>query len=280
MDQHKEKRKYNNEHAPPGQHTSGRSRRTSSVLWLACLLACIAVFCYSAWQLFSYWNAGRASDDYTGDLVQQTVVQRPTPPPAVSQVQLPKEQAPIQVDFAALQAQNPDVVAWLYSEDTVINYPIAQADDNDYYLYRLLDGTENQNGSLFMDYRNQADFSDGNTLIYGHNMKTGKMFGTLDNYKKQEYFDQHPVMWLLTPQGDYKIELAAGWVIRDDDPLYAVPADATGRTTMIEQAYKQTTFRSDVQVTAEDSLITLSTCSYETDIARYVLLGRLTKLNE
>lgn len=284
MDKHintTKNRRCSSDSSPPAQHTSAKSRTSSGLLWWCCLLVCVAVFCFSGWKLFQYWNEGRTSDNYTDDLTQQAVASRPEQTPADSKPgQSPPEQAPITVDFAALQAQNPEVVAWLYSEDTLINYPIAQAADNDYYLHRLLDGTENQNGTLFMDFRNQPDFSDGNTLIYGHNMKTGKMFGTLDNYKKQEYFDQHPVMWLLTPQGDYKIELAAGWVIRDDDPLYLVPADETGRTKMIEAAYQKTTFASGVQVTADDTLVTLSTCSYETDIARYVLLGRLVKLVE
>ena len=81
----------------------------------------------------------------------------------------------ITVDFTALQAKYPDVVGWLYCANTGLNYPIVQAEDNDYYLYRLLDGTWNKAGTIFMDYVNRSAFSDQNTLDYGHHKKTGAM---------------------------------------------------------------------------------------------------------
>lgn len=99
----------------------------------------------------------------------------------------------VYVDFAALEGVNSDIVAWLYGADTGLNYPIVQAEDNDYYLYRLLDGTWNKNGTIFMDYVNRSDFSDQNTLVYGHHMKSGAMFGALVQYKKQEFYDRPPL---------------------------------------------------------------------------------------
>ncbi len=108
------------------------------------------------------------------------------------------------MDFAALEGVNSDIVAWLYGADTGLNYPIVQAEDNDYYLYRLLDGTWNKNGTIFMDYVNRSDFSDQNTLVYGHHMKSGAMFGALVQYKKQEFYDAHPYLYLYTPQQSYR----------------------------------------------------------------------------
>ena len=89
------------------------------------------------------------------------------------------ETAPITVDFERLQEENKDIIAWLYCPDTEINYPVVQSKDNEYYLRRLLDGTWNIAGTLFMDYRNAADCSDLHTIIYGHNMKNNTMFGSL-----------------------------------------------------------------------------------------------------
>ena len=82
-----------------------------------------------------------------------------------------QETAPIIVDFEVLQTENKDIIAWLHCPDTKINYPVAQSEDNSYYLRRLLDGSWNTAGTIFMDYRNSADFSDRHTVIYGHNMK-------------------------------------------------------------------------------------------------------------
>jgi len=80
-------------------------------------------------------------------------------------------------------------VAWLYAPGSGINYVVAQAEDNDYYLHRLLNGTEAKAGTLFMDYQNHSDFSDWNTMIYGHHMKNGTMFASLVKYQDQEFAD-------------------------------------------------------------------------------------------
>ena len=99
-----------------------------------------------------------------------------------------QETAPIIVDFEVLQTENKDIIAWLHCPDTKINYPVAQSEDNSYYLKHLYDGTANKVGCLFIDYENAEDFSDNNTIIYGHNMKNGSIFGTLDSYKKADYW--------------------------------------------------------------------------------------------
>ena len=122
------------------------------------------------------------------------------------------ETAPIKVDFDLLRAQNEDVIAWIYCPDTPINYPIVQSSNNEHYLRRLLDGSYNISGTLFMDFRNSADFSDWNSIIYGHNIKNDSMFGTLPLYEEQSYFDEHPVMYLLTPEKDYKINIRTNFL--------------------------------------------------------------------
>ena len=86
----------------------------------------------------------------------------------------------LQVDFEGLKAQNPDVVAWIQIPALDISYPVVQGKDNSYYLHHMFDGKENKNGSIFIDYHNQPEFTDSNTIVYGHNMKNGSMFGTLD----------------------------------------------------------------------------------------------------
>ena len=164
-------------------------------------------------------------------------------------------------------------------EDTPINLPIVQAEDNDYYLRRLIDGTWNSSGTLFADYRNAADFSDSNTIIYGHNMKNKGMFGTLSNYKEQSYYDEHPIMWLLTPDGNYKVELIAGYVTSSTSEIYSIGNTEEEMFALAEQSIEKSTFASDFQVSQGDRFVTLSTCSYEYDNARYVLIGRLIPLD-
>ena len=178
---------------------------------------------------------------------------------------------PISVDFETLKAQNEDIVGWIYCEDTPINYPILQGEMNKTYLHLQPDKTYNASGSIFLDCKNASDFSDVKSIIYGHNMRLGTMFGSLKNYKQQEYYDEHPVMYLFTPDGSYMIELFAGIVLNGSSKIYDVTDEET--QTLIEKAKKQSTFTADVEVTDEDQLLLLSTCSYEKANGRYMLLG-------
>lgn len=111
------------------------------------------------------------------------------------------------VDFEALKKNGPDIIGWITLPDSAINYPVTQTDNNEYYLRHLYDGTYNKAGCLFADYENQADFSDRNTIIYGHNMRDGSMFAVLNQYDGQPYFDTHRQMYLVTPTGGYVMEI-------------------------------------------------------------------------
>ena len=189
------------------------------------------------------------------------------------------EYAPISVNFDLLLAENSDVVGWLYCEDTPINYPVMRSLDNEDYLHRDLNGKYLYSGSLFVDYRCSAVDTGGNYIIYGHNMKNDTMFGTLDEYKKQGYFDEHPVFYYLTPEGDYKVELFAGLVTKSDSEVYNLYYPETeAYVSFLRNLQENSTFRSDVAVTEEDRIVTLSTCSYEFSNARYTVFGKLTAL--
>jgi len=179
------------------------------------------------------------------------------------------------IDFDALHAINPDAVAWLYSPGTVIDYPIVRAFEYNYYLHHLPDGTYNANGTLFIDY-NWKSFADRLTIVYGHNMRSGQMFASLSNYKRQEYFDTHPYLYLYTEDGEsYRIDLIYGCVIgvgewRDRAYMFEVNLDS-----LLTYAARNTTFKSEAQYSPDDRLIVLSTCSYEFDNARYIVVGVL-----
>lgn len=254
------------------------------------LTAC-GVLAFATYNLVAYVQESNQSTNLNESLIDKAVAVK-DPAPQSSNLdsiteqesesdteQLPMETAPIEVDFEVLWETNEDVVGWIYCEDTPINFPIVQAEDNDYYLRRLIDGTWNSSGTLFADYRNAADFSDSNTIIYGHNMKNKGMFGTLSNYKEQSYYDEHPIMWLLTPDGNYKVELIAGYVTSSTSEIYSFGQTEEEVFALAEQSIEKSTFTSDFQVLQGDRFVTLSTCSYEYDNARYVLIGRLIPLD-
>lgn len=180
------------------------------------------------------------------------------------------------VDFEALTAHYGDVVGWLCIEGTDVSYPVVQAGDNEYYLKRLPDGTWNNSGSIFMDCRNASDFSDQHTIIYGHNMRNNTMFAGLMNYKEQSYYDEHPQVLILTPEGRHYVTLFAGYVTSPDSDAWELNfADGEAFSQWCEDAKERSCFVSDVLPECHDSIVTLSTCSYEYDEARFVLVGVL-----
>lgn len=247
-----------------------------------------AVAVYSAWKLFGIHEEYEEGTDLYEQLAEQFVVlpeestdKKETDTTLSAETDSAKE--PTQsveevlgaVDFQALKQICEDVVGWIYCPDTPINYPIVQAEDNDYYLYRLINGKENKSGTLFMDFRNSADFSDWNTLIYGHNMNNDSMFGVIPDYVNQEFYEKHPLWYLVTEEKSYVIELVGGYVTPADSDAYTIPTDQAGRDQLYQKASRSSTFQSHVSVSGDDVLVTCSTCVYDYENARYVLVGVL-----
>ena len=186
-----------------------------------------------------------------------------------------------EIDFAALKAISGNAVAWLYNPGTVINYPVAKTNDNSYYLNHLIDGTYNSNGCFFVDYRNADGFQDENTIIYGHRMKNGMMLSSIANYNKQSYYDEHPVMYLLTPDGTYELQIFSAYITESTSSAYRRTFDSAAQfTEWINNAVRHSYVKTDVKVTAEDHVVTLSTCVKAEDSRRFIALAKLVKIED
>lgn len=190
------------------------------------------------------------------------------------------EYAPIRVDFEALQAINPDVAGWIYCPDTPIDFAVCHGADNAYYLNHAYDGASSRGGAIFVECKNRKGFVDANTIIYGHHVLDGSMFACLENWREQAYYDEHPVMYLLTPEQDYRIVLLAGYTISAYADTYTV---LYNRGVELEQYLDRHLPLSDFTAkSGPDSnanYVLLSTCAYEFQRARYVLHGMLEPLD-
>lgn len=145
----------------------------------------------------------------------------------------------------------------------------------------MYDGSANGSGSIFADYRNSDDFSDRNTVLYGHHMKNGTMFNELTKYNKQEFYDSNPIMYLYTPEGDYLIELICGTVEDGDYEFVKFSFESEKEFfAYVGERRAYSTFESDVELMPDDRIISLCTCSYEWNNARYMLIGRLVPITE
>ena len=240
------------------------------------IIGCLFAFCFFAYKIYNYYKEEDKQKNLNDNLIEVAV--KETEQEDSENEDDDKIKLPINVDFKVLKSQNQDIIAWLYSQDTPINYPIVQANDNDYYLRRLIDGTYNQAGTIFMDYKNSNDFSDFNTIIYGHNMKNDSMFGSLTKYENQNYYDEHKEMFLYTENKKFIIKIFAGFITSSESDIYGYPKTSNTNKKLIDNAIKKSTFISDVDVSCEDKIITLSTCSYNFENARYILLGVLKEL--
>lgn len=248
-------------------------KRKLPLILLCIVFLAIAVF--SGYQL-----AGILSEYWEGEqtyhsLEQYVSVTSPTPPvdEEVSAESVDDTVWP-DVDFEALKAINPDIVGWIYLEGTEINYPVVRGSDNSYYLNKLYDGTSNGSGSIFMDYRNEPNFVDKNNILYGHSMKNGTMFTAIKRFKNQAYYDEHPVALLMTPEKNYKVEFFTGYIANVEQDAWDYYFDTEEDFQhWLDSSKSKSTFASEVVPTVDDEILTLSTCTYEFDNARYVLVG-------
>ena len=247
------------------------------------------VFVFSGWKLFTMWKGYHDSrqqydsltDRYTTSATPAPTASAYTAPDAAAATPQPKEVSPIYVDFTQLQNENQDVVGWIYSENTQINYPIVQDHNNDnyYYLHRDIHGDYSGNGIPFLDVKCSRDFSSYNSIVYGHHMNDGSVFASISNYRTEGYYAQHPTLYLNTPTQDYRIDVFAAYVTDADSNTYIISFPDTSSFQLYCQEMKaQSDFASDVEIQPGDRIITLSTCSYEYYDARYVIQGKLVPL--
>lgn len=249
------------------------------------LFVFLAIFLFSAYNIIvTLVDYGQGEQAYSA--LQQFVDVTPTAPsvtlPAVTDPAAPTdpavpEEAPIvypSVDFDALHEVNPNIVAWIYIEGTKVNYPVVQGTDNQYYVKHMIDGKTNKAGSIFMDYRNNADFLDKHTILYGHNMKNDTMFADITNYRDQEYYDAHPRGLIMTPDGNFYFEIIAAHVANVSSSAWKLDFDSDADALQwARKAMDKSGFVSSYSPTESDVYITLSTCSYEYNNARFVLVG-------
>lgn len=190
-----------------------------------------------------------------------------------------KEEPKILLPFIEeLQQRNPDVVGWITVDGTEIDYPVVQAEDNEYYLKRDWLGADNSAGAIFMDYRNDPEGlreRKSHTILYGHHRQDGSMFQNLMNYKDESYFRENQTFEVTDQYGSHTFEIFSAYVTGTD--FYFIetrfPQDEDFET-FIDSIEERSMFDTDIEVTAEDHILTLSTCTYEYDDARYVVHAR------
>ena len=277
-----------------------RTKTLGDVIRLIVMLAALAVFLYSGYTLYGFYKEYKKSSDEYDNLENSYAVDQEQESENIDNLEdddalqsisgqevrkvledgeektLPVLKNPI--DFTQLLSVNSDIVGWLRIRALDISYPVVQGKDNDYYLHRTFEKTDNFAGCLFVNSYNMGDFTDQNTIIYGHNMKNGSMFGKLKNFSDPEVFKKSRYFWIFTPDVIYQYRIFSASVVDKTGLTYQISFTDDEFDQFISRAYSYSVVDNQgVTVTKEDRIVTLSTCTGD-DSTRFVVMGKLAQI--
>ncbi len=182
------------------------------------------------------------------------------------------------IELDKLMEAYPEMIGWVYFEDGHISYPIMQSEDNEKYSKLDYMGEEAPTGAIFLDYRSAADFTDANSIVYGHNMKDGTMFGSLREYRKDPaYYNDHMYFQIITPQKAYRYLIFEYMDVPETYILYDYVSDAALEFVKdAEHVRIKSYMDSEIPVNKDSKVVTLSTCTKKDDL-QFVVLGVLVE---
>ncbi len=268
-----------------------KAKRTR-ITYLVLLIVFICIFLFCAFQIISYfaetWQIRRGGKDLDELLNLFPTLSPPsfyTPAPSAEdpnyspgqQTPEPTE-PPVFPSYEELLNINSDFVGWITVNNTEINYPIVQTTNNDYYLTHTFYKQSNRRGAIFMDYRNSSDLSDRNTIIYGHHPHDGTMFQDLTKFRDYDFWQENKYIYINSLNHQYIYEVFAVMPITDVNEFYYIYTDFASDEqflSFIDECRQRSIYETDTVINADDKIVTLSTCSYETG---YNGKGRLVLL--
>ena len=261
------------------KHHRGRRRKKKGTLISNMILViALIVFCVSAFQLLKI-GKGYLDGRSEYDKVRKLAVTDDTDK---SKNKDDKENSGdeadnFSVDFQKLLEINPDTIAWIRfpKEPSQINYPVVQGTDNSRYLKKTFSANENTLGAIFLNVDNQKDFSDKNSVIYGHRMRDGSMFRHLQDYDTKEFWQNNPYFYIYTVDGrilKYHI-YSAGQVVDTSESYQTTFETDEEYQSFLDMTKSSSLYDTGVEVTTEDTIVTLSTCTSASDNHRFVVRG-------
>ena len=251
-----------------------RKKKRFSALSLIRIIALVVALVSAGailWQLYIY----RQGEETYEELRQQytTTAEESAQSQADEQAEEPFQL--LDVDFEALQAQNPDVVGWIDFDAIELSYPVVWSGDNEKYLRTMWNGTPNTAGSVFLEGANTG-WQDLHVILYGHNMRNRSMFGNLREYRDVEFYKKNGGWFTLyTPNdGVWRYQIFGAKQVSSDDPLYTVGFSVGDTyTEFLKQMCQGRFYETGVTLYSEDHVMTLSTCVGD-DAQRLVIMAR------
>ena len=182
-----------------------------------------------------------------------------------------------QIDLEALREVNPDVLGWIVIPGTQLEYPLMKGLDNQFYLEHTWEKNPNAAGSIFLEQTNREDLSDHHTVIYGHRMRNGSMFGSLGDYQTLEHWEKHPYVYIVDDNGVRRYEIFAAYEANIGSRTYQVGFSGEESVqAFLDHCLQSSVIDTGIVPTTEEKILTLSTCtSVGHDNLRWVVQARL-----
>lgn len=260
-----------------GQDRSQRSGSKRNVAVIVLILLLIGGMVYAGWQLGSIllgYKRDRSAYEQlavsalisiaeTDESAARTTPDPEASPDAEATPESVQSEIPFTVDWDYLSSVNSDIIGWLYCPDTIINYPVVQCDNHDYYLSHSFEGNYSSSGALFADRSSVVGINQSHLIIYGHNMKDDSMFGILGDYVDDDFYEEHPVFYFLTPEGSYRVELISAGVVESVLSNFPVYFSSTSEyESYLDKITSNAYWVNSDAVSSNYQLLTMSTCTY------------------
>lgn len=246
------------------------------------MLVAVVIFVFAATEIVGILKEYSKGEETYEDVLENFAMEDDATSPAAvavtGEVVQPQNFERYNPDFQKLQEANADVKGWIQFEGIPeISYPVLQhPSDNEFYLKKMWNKEENTAGSIFLDIVNSSDFQDANTFIYGHNMKNLSMFGRLKEYKEQAFYAGKEYFWIYTPTANYRYQIFAMHEAKVDGGFFKTFEDHTEEYAWyVNEAKKASRYDTGVEVTGDDKIVTLSTCTARGDHWRFLVQGKL-----
>ena len=245
------------------------------------LLVCAVTFCFAVWKLWGMYQGYHGGEKEYEEL-RRYVTEDESRDDHPAGGEKRRDRCPVKVDFDALRKINPRIRGWLYIPHSQISYPIVQGEDNEHYLNYTFEEKKNFTGAIFLDALCRPDFQSDNSIIYGHNLKSGEMFGHLKRYYDTRFnekadFRERPVIWVITPdrEQEYRIFSAREISVQDDMEVYTYSFASPGDFRLyLDQAVEKSLYDTGVEP-EPDRIVTLSTCTSASDDGRFIVQASL-----
>lgn len=240
-------------------------KKKSGIVSTIILIIAIVVFCFSSFKLYKIFS-GYQKGQKEYESIKELAIEKTG-----------EDEERFKVNFEELLSINPDTVGWIrfHPKPSQISYPVVQGKDNDRYLTKTFSANDNTVGAIFVNVYNKADFNDKNTIVYGHRMNDNSMFHDLAKYEDKSFWEANPYFYIYTPDGrEITYHIYSAGVVKDTSDTYVTEFGSDeAYQEFLNMTKEVSNYDTGVELKTDDAVVTLSTCTKESNEDRFVVRG-------